>query len=293
MRCFISNLPVRLDLPQDIDAERWLPTFRDFRHPASPEEEKEPLFRLSLTDGLPEPQGPKRLLTDEPDTDMGRLRLWETPQAYLIELTTANGTRHQMQLDPSACHAQATVDRNDPLAGQVLSSWVRIGCAQAVLRVQGVSVHASAVICQGKAYLFLGKSGTGKSTHARLWLQRFPDTSLLNDDNPIIRFRNGSLHAFGTPWSGKTPCYRNLSYPVGGIVRLSQAPDNRFTPCREAEAFIQLLPSCSAIRHNNRLYNQLCNTLVRISSTVPVVRMECRPDPDAAEICRKRLTTDD
>ena len=86
-----------------------------------------------------------------------------------------------------------------------------------------VLFHAAVVSHQGRGYMFLGPSGTGKSTHARLWLKHIGGTELVNDDNPVVR--QGVV--YGSPWSGKTPCYRNVSYPLGGIVVLSQAPYNK------------------------------------------------------------------
>ena len=88
--------------------------------------------------------------------------------------------------------------------------------------------HSSTVSFGDKAYMFLGVSGTGKSTHSSLWLKYIEGTELLNDDNPVVRvFDDGHATVYGSPWSGKTPCYRNLSYPLGGIVLLSQAPYNK------------------------------------------------------------------
>ena len=94
---------------------------------------------------------------------------------------------------------------------------------------QGVALfHSSTVSFGDKAYMFLGVSGTGKSTHSSLWLKYIEGTELLNDDNPVVRVgEDGTATVYGSPWSGKTPCYRNLSYPLGGIVLLSQAPYNK------------------------------------------------------------------
>ena len=74
-----------------------------------------------------------------------------------------------------------------------------------------------------------GRIRHGKSTHTRLWQEHIPGARLLNDDSPIIRMYQGQATAFGSPWSGKTPCYRNISRPIAGIVRLSQAPANEIT----------------------------------------------------------------
>ena len=88
--------------------------------------------------------------------------------------------------------------------------------------------HSSTVSFGDKAYMFLGVSGTGKSTHSSLWLKYIEGTELLNDDNPVVRVSdNGNATVYGSPWSGKTPCYRRVSYPLDGIVLLSQAPYNK------------------------------------------------------------------
>ncbi len=86
---------------------------------------------------------------------------------------------------------------------------------------QTIKIHASVIEKGGKALVFMGKSGTGKSTHSRNWLKFVPDCQLLNDDEPIIRVLNdGSVRVYGAPWSGSTPCYRNASAEVAAFVRL-------------------------------------------------------------------------
>lgn len=105
--------------------------------------------------------------------------------------------------------------------------WITFGIA---ISPEAIAIHSSTIECEGRAVLFLGESGTGKSTHTRLWQEHIPGARLLNDDSPIIRMYQGQATAFGSPWSGKTPCYRNISRPIAGIVRLSQAPGQRNHP---------------------------------------------------------------
>ena len=96
-------------------------------------------------------------------------------------------------------------------------------------------LHAVVVSCEGKGYLFLGPGGIGKSTHARLWLLHVEGTKLVNDDFPVVR--DGVV--YGSPWGGfKTSCYRNVSYPIGGIVSLSQAPYNKIHRISGIEAYL-------------------------------------------------------
>ena len=114
---------------------------------------------------------------------------------------------------------------------------------------KGVALfHSSTVSFGDKAYMFLGVSGTGKSTHTGNWLKYIPGTDLMNDDNPVVRFIDGQAIVFGSPWSGKTPCYRNVEAPIGAFVQLKQAPENKIRRQSVIEAFASLLPSCSVMK---------------------------------------------
>ena len=139
-------------------------------------------------------------------------------------------------------------------------------------------VHAAVVSCGGKGYLFLGPSGTGKSTHAQLWIKHIGGTELVNDDNPVVR--DGVV--YGSPWSGKTPCYRNVSYPIGGIVMLSQAPYNKIQRLRPLAAYAALVPSISGKRWDKQVAEGLHQTEDMMASEVAVWHLECLPDEAAA-----------
>lgn len=143
-------------------------------------------------------------------------------------------------------------------------------------------VHASVIENDGKGYMFLGKSGTGKSTHTRLWMENIPGSELLNDDNPIIRIIDGKFQVYGSPWSGKTPCYKNREIPLGSIVRLSQAPYNRITKLSALQAYAALMPSCSCMRWDHDSVEALHKTVEKVIMNIPVRHLECLPDADAA-----------
>ena len=154
-------------------------------------------------------------------------------------------------------------------------------------------MHASVIKKGGKAYLFLGKSGTGKSTHSRLWLEHIPGCELLNDDNPIVHYNKetGKAIAYGSPWSGKTPCYKNSSAPVGAFVRLEQAPENDIKREGAARAFASLLPSCSCLKEAEALNNGVIETVKRLAASQPVYHLKCLPDRAAAELCFNNIRT--
>ena len=151
-------------------------------------------------------------------------------------------------------------------------------------------VHSSVIKNSGKGYLFLGKSGTGKSTHSSLWLKHIEGSELLNDDNPVIRIYPDEIVVFGSPWSGKTPCYKNDSAPIGAFVQIKQEPENRIQRNHPLQAFAVLLPSMSAMKWDKHIYNSICDSVGRLIERTPLYTLGCRPDQEAAEVCHAEVT---
>ena len=152
-------------------------------------------------------------------------------------------------------------------------------------------LHAVVLSCEGKGYLFLGPSETGKSTHARMWLLNVEGTKLVNDDFPVVR--DGVV--YGSPWGGfLTSCYRNVSYPIGGIVRLSQAPHNKIHRISCVEAFLNLYGSDMGRRLNNFIDEDIDKgmhqTKDKLAQTIPMWQLECLPDEEAAILCHDTIT---
>ena len=153
-----------------------------------------------------------------------------------------------------------------------------------------LEVHASVIMKEGRAVAFLGKSGTGKSTHTRLWLKNIPETELLNDDNPIIRaHKDGRVMIYGSPWSGKTPCYKQIAVPLAGVVRLSQAPFNKITRLSVVQSYACLYPSVSAYRPERKVADGLHDTIAKVAYGVPCFHLECLPDAEAAMLSFKSI----
>lgn len=278
----VAGFRFSVRVPADVDMESLLPSFVPFRC----EEEGEELFHLDACHASLPDDG-TALLLEESVNDMGYSRLMKTDAGYQVMLRyTEQGSEHQMHTDRRFTQAQATINWSDPYAGAVLCSLLRIAFAQAVVYHRAVSIHASVVHLDGKAYLFMGKSGTGKSTHSALWQETFEGCELLNDDNPTLRLTDEGVMAYGTPWSGKTPCYKNSCFPLAGMVRLRQAQQNRYTEQKDITAFITVLPGCSVIRKDTQQYDTLCATLLEITEKVKVGTLECLPNKEAAMVCR-------
>ena len=198
---------------------------------------------------------------------------------FLMEVTNQDGV----------FFAKTNMDEHSPF--EYLHFCYLLAFRIAFAHHQTFIIHASTVSYKGKAVLFLGESGTGKSTHTQLWLNHIPHTELINDDSPLVRIMDdGAVRVFGSPWSGKTPCYKNINAPVAAIVRLSQAPYNEIKPLKGIAALGALLPSCSiSLRKDETLLDKLAAILSVIIKQIPVYHLECLPNAEAAQLVFKTL----
>ena len=153
-----------------------------------------------------------------------------------------------------------------------------------LLRYQGMMLHSSCVVLDGRAYLFTATSGTGKSTHTNLWLQRFGDRAyILNDDKPALRFEDGAWYAYGTPWSGKHDISRNIRIPVAGIAILERGAENEISPFTGYEAISFIMNQI--VRPKEASYRIfLLEIMDRLMQYVPVWKLKCNMNPEAAEV---------
>lgn len=207
-----------------------------------------------------------------------------TDKDYVLHIAGPDGGELLFVYDRESNRAQCNVSRDVPDMSAVrFGLWFMT--ALATVGHDVTPVHSSAIVCNGRAVLFLGESGTGKSTHTRLWRENIDGAALLNDDSPFIGFVDGRATAFGAPWSGKTPCYKQEQYPIAAIVRLSQAPHNAIRPLRSVHAIGALLPSLTpAFGYDDELQDRMLATLSKIISQVPVYHLECLPDAVAARL---------
>lgn len=147
------------------------------------------------------------------------------------------------------------------------------------------AVHSSVIVKDGRAVMFLGESGTGKSTHTRLWRESVEGATLLNDDSPFVGVEDGQAVVYGSPWSGKTPCYKAECYPLLAVVRLSQAPHNMIRPLRGVQAIGALLPSLPpAFAFDRELEEHTLATLSAVLRSVKAYHLECLPNGEAARL---------
>ena len=155
----------------------------------------------------------------------------------------------------------------------------------------GFCLHASAVVRDGKAYLFSGRSGVGKSTHTRLWIDTFGgDTRVINDDKPALRCIDGVWYAYGTPWCGKDGINLNERAPLAGICFLKQANQNRIRKIEPSEAFQKFYGQ--TIRHMDNAHelDALLRLMEDLLSKIPVYELENLPEPAAAMLSYETMS---
>ena len=150
-------------------------------------------------------------------------------------------------------------------------------------------LHSCVIEHDGNAYAFLGRSGTGKSTHTGLWLKYIQDTEILNGDKPILGVSPEEIIVYGTPWMGKEGRGKNGKAPLKALVFLEQAKVNEITPLSPSEAsmrvFQQVLFPTEEQSATKTL--ELLDALVR---RVPAFLMKCDISEEAAKVSFERLT---
>lgn len=157
----------------------------------------------------------------------------------------------------------------------------------------GMVLHSSCICYNGQAVLFSALSGTGKSTHTRLWQQYYPETAIINDDLPAIRIKqdeqgNTQAIAYGTPWSGKTQTNQNTSAPIRAIVFLNQAPENALRRISGAHAAFRLMEGIRRPVLPDMMQKSL-DAAANLVSAVPIYELDCTISQEAVELVKNEL----
>ena len=257
--------------------------------PFGTDEVGEERFCLTIVASLPRMDG-ELVYTNAGEAEEGfpDIALYKGEDGLLFEITQPGSDKMNARLlvmRKDSLHAFLLLD------GREIDRWFSFTSAMNICYIMSTSaystelMHASSVIYKGWAYIFLGKSGTGKSTHSRMWKKALGDVVLMNDDHPVLRVEeDGTVRAYGSPWSGKTPCYKNDSRPMGAYVRLEQAPHNKISRLSPLQAYAALLPSCSCMRWDSGACAALHKTVEKVILAVPGFHLECLPDADAARL---------
>lgn len=189
-----------------------------------------------------------------------------------------------------SCDARRVLELNPDLQDLETAQYMGTGAyfSRALLQHAGTYLHSSAVVLDGKAYLFSANSGTGKSTHTEKWCRLF-GAQYLNDDKPALRLVDGVWMAYGTPWSGKHDLSSPMGVPVGGIAFLKRGEENTIRPMPVEKAVPQLMVQ-SLWKLNQQQMEAQLQLMDHLLRNVPVWELFCRNDDDAAWVSRRAMT---
>lgn len=275
----------------EMNSPRWLESSEPFRLKDVPGDDEPLLFELRVDDAWrPAKKGKEIGQFDCGGNNHGVYVLEDGSYQILVSDTM----KHHcclIQAVPDFSSAMVCLNGNATMRSFGLNNALMMMYAFAGADKMTVLMHASVVRKDEKGYLCLGVSGTGKSTHTSNWLKYVPGTDLMNDDNPVVRVcDDGVVRVFGSPWSGKTPCYRDVEAPVGAFLQLKQAPYNKIKRQDPVDGFASLLPSCSVMKWDRRDYVGTCDTVAKILSLVPTYFLENLPDEDAVRLSYETMT---
>ena len=265
----------------NVEADFNIDEFLDNYEPFAVETQEPAIFTLNVVQGVAAPAYIEEVTQNEEGQQILCGRNLSGENMFDFQL------RHKSTgvLVCSTDYKSATVYVSDYMPRFCLNNSLMVLFALATAGAGTLLFHSAVISHEKHAYMFLGKSGTGKSTHARLWLKHIAGTDLLNDDNPVVRIVDNEIRVYGSPWSGKTPCYKNESYPLGGLVLLSQAPFNKISRISGIEAYIAIISSVSGKRWERWIADALHATENTLAKEAPVWHLECLPDEEAATLC--------
>lgn len=150
------------------------------------------------------------------------------------------------------------------------------------------ALHSASLLYRGRAWLFSGSSGTGKSTHTGLW-NGLLQTPLINGDLNLLEIRNGSAVVHGLPWCGTSGISDTATYPLGGIVLLKQAKENRIEELSEDRR--QLLVSQRFIMPFWTAEQQDCSLRFaeELAGHIMICRLHCNKENSAVTTAREEI----
>lgn len=157
-------------------------------------------------------------------------------------------------------------------------------CEYVLSNKNGLIFHSSAIAVDGKAYLFTAPSGTGKSTHARLWRELLGEKAIMvNDDKPIIRYVDGDFYVYGTPWNGKHSLDTNTRVKIEAICEIRRSEENTILKLSPKEMITVALNQTlrpQGLEDTDKLIALLDKMLTKVK----LYRLNCNMDISSAKL---------
>lgn len=280
-----QDIEIITDYPQSI--ARLLPGFAPFQNPSPT---KEPMLELSRVfeqeelDLLWNNSDNKIIHTFDLENDLCTLS--KNGNNYYFTIAQRDGgvlIEFAMELGSSKVKYRLKSDSHFKF-----SLWMALGFTGIPKLI--CAVHSSVIIYNNSAVLFLGESGTGKSTHTKLWLEHIAGSTLLNDDSPILSIDQEKPIVHGSPWSGKGQKYVNECYPIKAVVRIIQHPSNKLQKLNTLESFAALYPSFPpAYLKDNYFQDHICEIISKVICSTPIYHLYCLPNRQAAQLVMETI----
>ena len=144
--------------------------------------------------------------------------------------------------------------------------------------------HGSVIAVDGVGYLFTAKSGTGKSTHTRLWRELFGSRAVMvNDDKPFLRIREDGVTVYGTPWMGKHGLGANIAVPLKAICVLNRGTENQIQQIPPKDV-LQILLQQSCRPQDPKAIPKYLDLIDALASKTTFYSLHCNMNPDAAKV---------
>lgn len=144
--------------------------------------------------------------------------------------------------------------------------------------------HGSVIAVDGEGYLFTAKSGTGKSTHTRLWRQLLGKRAvMINDDKPLLKVTDNGVIAYGTPWDGKHRLSTNISVPLKAICILERSETNHIESISKRAAFPMLMQQSYRPEDTASMVKTL-ELVDKLGSSTKLYKLGCNMELKAAQI---------
>lgn len=290
----IARHTIRIVFQEGLDIHSIIPSLKPFEIKDC---DSEAMLTMEISSETASAGNEMRIVR-EADTGNGVIRVMKAKEdndyeQYRFEINDTSGvlcSTLTCSYDFSRCRCHLTDDAKRQQFG--LNSALMLAYAFSASDKGTLLIHASLVRHQGKAYAFVAKSGTGKSTQTSNWLKYIPGCDLMNDDNPIIRVTEDGVIAYGSPWSGKTPCYRQVEAPLKSIAQIKRAESNYIEPLKPLEAFTTLLCACSTMKWDETIYRNCYKTVSRIVERITMFNLHCLPDGESALVAKKGMSAE-
>lgn len=220
----------------------------------------------------------------EQTSAMCRDYLTDSPACTIAVKTTAEDIEYERQRETDTRHK----DEDSPVAFsdaylETLSVYRKLSTA--MIDHDTLLIHGAVIAVENKAYIFLAKSGVGKTTHIKNWRRMIPGSYVVNGDKPLINAR--SMIAYGTPWCGKENLHTNTAVPLAGICILDRGEENRIEEISFREAFPKLLQQ--TFRPEDPVKTAKVLELLEQFKKIPCYHLCCTKEPESAVVSYQKM----